>query len=74
MNQVKNLHYHGEFKNDYKDGQGVETVLKKKKNSNPPAMVPKMCYAGQFKGGMREGEGTEECFNVYLYKGEWKDN
>lgn len=69
----KNVQYVGDFRDDFKDGQGLEIHLKKRKNPQPgePSYIEKSRYDGQFKGGDRHGKGEERTAN-YTYVGEWR--
>jgi 1-phosphatidylinositol-4-phosphate 5-kinase len=73
LRNSKNVIYIGEFKNDFKEGKGVEMIMKRKKNptKGEQTLIRKSMYNGEFKEGFRCGVGIEETTHA-VYNGEWK--
>ena len=64
----------GDFERDYKHGEGIEILLKRRKNpaQGQPKMLKKSQYKGTFKDGYRSGFGIEQTAHG-IYEGQWSD-
>lgn len=72
QHQTKKVKYIGGFKDDYRHGKGVETIVKKKKNptTGQILLIQKSLYDGEWDHGYRSGNGTEETPHS-TYTGNW---